>query len=120
MDERSETRFEFAANVEEAEPDPEAKIVVYRIAQEALLNCERHARAKRASLSVRRENGGFAIEIADDGVGFDPDEASDGGSFGLLAMRERAAAVGGRLDVDAKPGAGARLTLVIPDAGNAP
>ncbi|MBD3409976.1 MAG: PAS domain-containing protein [Ignavibacteriales bacterium] len=116
MNERSETRFEFAANVDEAELGAEAKIVVYRIAQEALLNCLRHARAERASLIVRRENGGFAIEIADDGVGFDPDKATDGASFGLLAMRERAAAVGGKLDVNAEPGRGARLTLVVPDA----
>ena len=80
-----------------------------RIAQEAISNAERHARAQTISLALEAIPGrGLQITVSDDGEGFDP--ASSGG-FGLAGMRERAAAIGADLTIASTPGAGACVTV---------
>jgi signal transduction histidine kinase len=89
---------------------------IYRVVQEALHNVVRHARAAKVTVSFRDENGAAAevvVEIADDGVGFDPSQVGSG-HLGLITMRERAEDLGGRLELRSQLGAGTRVILRVP------
>ena len=77
----------------------EVETALYRIVQESLTNVVKHAHASRVSVLLTRRNGSVAAVVEDDGRGFDPGEVPDGG-FGLLGMRERVAALGGRLELE--------------------
>jgi signal transduction histidine kinase len=91
---------------------------IYRIAAEALRNAARHARARHVSAEIRYEDRQFRLIVRDDGVGIDEQtlrEASTG-HFGLSGMRERAAIVGGRLEVLTRAGLGTVVELGIPAA----
>lgn len=85
---------------------------LFRIAQEALTNVARHARASRADVDLSRREGHLVLTIRDDGAGFDPDRP--GSSLGILGMRERARILGGSLEVACAPGRGTRVTAKIP------
>lgn len=89
---------------------------LYRIAQEALANTSRHAQARRIQLRLGRDNGWLRLEVRDDGRGFEPAQAGDSSRehFGLVGMRERAEALGGRIELDSRPGAGTRLVVEVP------
>ncbi|NLD71996.1 MAG: HAMP domain-containing protein [Chloroflexi bacterium] len=93
----------------------EAKIALYRIAQEALNNAAKHSGADQVEVTWGRSpeegEGAIALAIADDGRGFDP-AAEHAGRMGLGIMRERAAAVGADLCVASAPGQGARVRVV--------
>jgi PAS domain S-box-containing protein len=91
----------------------EAKEALYRIAQEALHNTVKHARASRAELRLERDAQGITLEVSDDGVGFDP-QASFPGHLGLKSMRERAARVGGALQVRSTRKKGTSIRVRIP------
>lgn len=99
----------------EITPDKERDTAVFRILQEALTNVARHAEARRVRVTTRRENGALLMSVEDDGKGI-PEEARTAsfGSLGLLGMRERAGALGGRLDVHALDGGGTVVTLEMP------
>ena len=84
---------------------------VYRLVQEALTNVAKHARATGVRVAVRQEGATIAIEVADDGRGFDPTAASAG--FGVHGMRERIALVGGTLDIVSGEG-GTLLRASVP------
>ncbi len=88
------------------------ELVVYRVAQEALANVTRHARAGEASLELGRRNGVVQLMIADLGAGFDAGRAPAG--QGIRAMRERALTIGARLDITSSPGAGTSVRLTLP------
>ncbi len=75
----------------------ELETTVYRVIQEALTNVSKHARADSARVAVRLEGGAVRIEVADDGVGFDPGTRTNG--FGLAGMRERVYLAGGTLEI---------------------
>jgi PAS domain S-box-containing protein len=102
-----------ASLCDEPEASLEAKETVYRIAQEALHNTVKHARASSVKIAMRCTPEGLTLDISDDGVGFDP-----GGDFpghlGLRSMRERAARLGGTLEVESAPAKGARIRARIP------
>ena len=85
-----------------------------RVAQEALNNALKHARAHRIEVRLRQGERDVALEIADDGVGFDAGAAGPRGGLGLRGMAERAARLGGRLAVESRPGAGTRVTVEVP------
>jgi signal transduction histidine kinase len=92
---------------------------VFRIAQEALHNALRHAGAGRLEVRLREDDDALALRVRDDGVGFDPDDpAGRSRSLGLTSMEERAAALGGRLDIASRPGAGTTITLEVPCDGD--
>ena len=106
----------------ESLPDA-CKICVYRIVQEALHNCEAHAAAARVRVSVRQLARELVVEIEDDGRGFaTARKAKDGPSngLGIVGMRERAAILGGVLDLDSSPGGGTRVRLALPVPPSAP
>jgi signal transduction histidine kinase len=87
---------------------------LYRIAQEALNNTLKHASARRVSVSLNLETDKVVLEIADDGVGFDPIASLAGHGLGMEGMYERAAEMGGALRIESKPGSGARLRVEVP------
>jgi signal transduction histidine kinase len=85
----------------------------YRIVQEALTNTLRHAHATRAEVTVRYAADAVAIEVTDDGAGGAPDPEA-GGGHGLVGMRERAALVGGTIEIGAPPQGGFRIRAELP------
>jgi signal transduction histidine kinase len=87
-----------------------------RVAQEALSNAVRHARAREVAVELSCEGGWLALRVTDDGCGFDVDSAATnpGAGFGLRGMRTRAAARGGRLEVLSRPGRGTEVVLRLP------
>jgi signal transduction histidine kinase len=101
-----------AALPEERLPAP-VETALYRIVQESLTNVVKHARAHRVSILVTRRGEAVAAVVEDDGAGFDPDATREGG-VGLLGMRERLALLGGRLDVESRPGGGTALAVEVP------
>ncbi len=100
---------------EEVALDDEAAISVYRIAQEALSNALRHARAEYVNVSLKRDNGhDLRLTVEDDGVGLSMNGASPNASqtgYGLVGMRERALMVGADLEILGEPGEGTTVTL---------
>ncbi|MGH3088861.1 MAG: PAS domain S-box protein, partial [Rubrobacteraceae bacterium] len=99
------------------EPDLalEAKEALYRIAQEALHNTVKHARASEVDLKLERGGTGISLEVSDDGAGFDPSE-SFSGRLGLKSMRERAERAGGTLEIESRPGEGTTIRAFMPQA----
>jgi signal transduction histidine kinase len=90
---------------------PATEIELLRIVQEALANIRKHADARSAWLRLESAETGLVLTIADDGSGFDPLQATGDDHFGLLSMRERAAAIGAELELDSGPGRGTRVTV---------
>jgi len=82
---------------------------LWRIAQEAVTNVERHARATHITISWRCDGREGQLEVADDGIGFPVGKAGRLDSYGLLGMRERADSIGATLEVDSQPGHGTRV-----------
>jgi two-component system, NarL family, sensor histidine kinase UhpB len=101
-----------AEGIEDGELDSDKEIVVYRVAQEALSNVAQHAGARRVELGLSANGHGVRLTVRDDGRGFDPDGEHD--SLGLSGMAERARLLGGRLEIDSRPGSGTALTLQVP------
>jgi PAS domain S-box-containing protein len=93
----------------------EAELDAYRLAQEALHNCVKHAQATHVHVRIGPAEDNprtLLVEVADDGVGFDPATAAPG--LGLVSMRERAERLGGQLVVGPRPGGGTVVRLVAP------
>jgi signal transduction histidine kinase len=91
--------------------------IVYRVAQESLQNAAKHSGAGRVMLSLRTSDRSVRLSVADNGAGFWTDIAKKKPmSFGLTGMRERAALIGGTLDVRSAPGKGVRVLLELPRA----
>ena len=92
------------------------KTCVYRVVQEALHNCEKHAAATHVKVTVRQTAESLQVEVRDDGRGFIYSEQEKAGTsgLGLLGMRERASMAGGTLKVDSAPGQGTRIAVHIP------
>ncbi len=98
---------------------PERDTELYHVVQEALVNIERHAGARRAWLRLQAGRDGVEVEIGDDGVGLANDAPVGGGHHGLAIMRDRAARLGATLAVDGRPGGGTRVRLQLPAASGA-
>ncbi len=93
----------------------EIETQIYRIAQEALNNAGKHARATNVRVIVSRDQDSITCTIRDDGVGFDPEAARVGQQgLGLLGIEERVAACGGSLQIHSAPGCGTELVAEIP------
>lgn len=87
--------------------------ILYRIAQEALNNANKHAEASSVSVSVVEGKRQLTMSISDDGKGFDP-AVRGNGKFGLMSMRERANSVGGELTIETNPTRGTTVQIVLP------
>jgi len=95
---------------------PQTELAIYRIVQEALQNVAAHAQARTAEVTLSFHPDLLQVTVQDDGRGFDVQraQAEAGKHIGLLGMQERAQAIGGRLDVESRPGQGTRVTLTVP------
>jgi signal transduction histidine kinase len=115
---RSGIACEFAESGGDQHLSDAVKTCVYRIVQEALNNCEKHARGTRIQVSIRAGPDMLIVEVADDGQGFTwNDKGMPGGGLGILGMRERAMMVGGKLTIESSPGHGTRVIASIPLPG---
>ena len=87
-------------------------------AQEALANVAKHAQATRAGVTLSYLARSVAVDVRDDGKGFDParlsDEPAGDGGFGLVAMRQRIEGLSGTLQVESEPGAGTGISACVP------
>ena len=114
---RSAVACEFSeSGVDELLPDS-VKTCVYRVIQEALHNCEKHAGASQVRVAVRQSQNVLRVEIEDNGRGVELNPKGmpqRGAGLGLLGMRERAARVGGSLALRSSPGLGTQISLEIP------
>ena len=105
--------IEFATHGEAA-VDPRAAAELLRIAQEAIQNSLRHAGAQRVDVELRSADGGLTLTVSDDGSGFDTgDAAMRSRRLGLTSMEERARDIGGRLEIDSRPGAGTTVRVEL-------
>ncbi len=92
---------------------PEVEEGLYRIAQEALNNTLRHAQAQRVSVRLHQNGRMVALEVVDDGIGFEPQQVRDQGGFGLRGMEERASRLGGQITVQSGPGEGTQIRVEV-------
>ncbi|MGW5722611.1 sensor histidine kinase [Amycolatopsis sp. NPDC003865] len=93
---------------------PELEVTLYRVAQEALANAEKHAKASRIGLTLSYSDDLVLLDVVDDGVGFRPGDRGDGTGFGLEAMRRRVQRVAGTLSVESTPGDGTAVSAQVP------
>jgi signal transduction histidine kinase len=96
--------------------DADAEFALLRAAQEALANVARHAHATRVGLTISYMENEVALDVRDDGVGFDPSALGQG--FGLVAMEQRIAGLAGRLLVESEPGGGTAVSACVPIAAS--
>ncbi len=90
----------------------EKELALYFIAQEALNNILKHAKAKKILVTLKNEQSYFILEVEDNGCGFDLNGADTGG-IGMKSMRERAAQIGGKLIISSTPGSGTKITVTL-------
>ena len=112
FDRRAQARASFWADPRLGELSPDAQVVVYRVAQEALVNAARHSGASRIEVSLEPSDSRVCLQVSDNGSGFAFDE--EGKGLGLSGMRERALLVGGTLEIDSSPGRGTTVKLEVP------
>lgn len=110
------TSMDFIVDVPEDSLDLpiELSTAVFRIAQEALTNVVRHSFASRVHIIMKALISELSLIVQDDGVGIDSERLAGSGSLGLVGMRERAAALGGRLTVEPGADRGTRVLLSVP------
>jgi signal transduction histidine kinase len=104
---------------------PEVEVTLLRVAQEALANVAKHARASRAGVTLSYMEDVVTLDVRDDGAGFDPSAPADGassngngnghaGGFGLIAMQQRVRRLAGQLEIESEPGAGTAVSASLP------
>jgi signal transduction histidine kinase len=121
---RSGIQSEYVADEEMPELSEETRTCIYRVAQEALNNCEKYSRATKARLVVRISEASIMLEISDNGAGFQlTPRGLPGRGTGLLGIRERVSRLRGSTLIDTTPGGGTRVVVTLPldraVAGNA-
>lgn len=108
---------EVTLDVSPVELPPHVEVALYRIAQEALQNVEKHAGASSVRLTLKSRDDSVRLVVHDDGRGFEErpdDDAASRHSYGMTGIRERAELIGARLRVDSVPGRGTTVEVVVP------
>ncbi len=97
---------------------PRIETILFRIAQEALTNCAKHAKAQNIEIAMQEREGMLELSIRDDGVGICGEtgekKKGKGAGWGVAIMRERVASVNGSLEIRSEPGRGTTLTAMVP------
>lgn len=93
---------------------PDLEVALYRVAQEALANAEKHAKASRVGLTLSYSDDVVLLAVVDDGVGFRPGDRGEGTGFGLDGMRQRVRRVAGTLSIESTPGGGTAVNAQVP------
>jgi signal transduction histidine kinase len=107
---RTGMRVQVASELADEMPE-EHKTCIYRLVQEALNNCARHAQASTVQVSVVGRHGKILVSVQDDGSGFYPQRIR---GLGLLGMEERVRHLGGSFEIDSRPGCGTLLRVALP------
>jgi signal transduction histidine kinase len=117
---QTELAVTFTATPEGLTAPSRISLQLLRIAQEALTNVRKHARAQRVDVHLVWQGDELELRVADDGVGFsdEPRQNASYRSYGLTSMRERAESIGGRLSVVTGPGQGSVITVTVPMASS--
>lgn len=99
-----------------SEPPESVRVILYRIAQEALVNVRKHAHATKVEIALEEGDEGYTLQVRDDGVGFEPSAISDPSlsHIGLTSMRERASLAGGWFRIESTSGSGTIAEAWIP------
>ncbi|GMR13874.1 MAG: hypothetical protein BMS9Abin29_2099 [Gemmatimonadota bacterium] len=95
----------------------DAKLVLYRVVQEALSNVIRHAEASHVSIQIDADQNVVRAIVEDDGIGFDPETVDGQRGLGLIGMKERVGGVGGSVTIESAATGGCRVLLSIPVVG---
>ncbi|RRS00510.1 sensor histidine kinase [Glycomyces terrestris] len=101
----------------EARPmHPEVEVTLLRVTQEALTNAAKHAGAGRIGITLSYMEDELALDVRDDGVGFEPARTTAGskGGYGLSAMRQRVSRIAGSLSIESEPGRGTVVSAIVP------
>ncbi len=93
---------------------PDAALALFRIAQEGLRNLKKHSGATKACVYLGKSGDDLHVSVADEGVGFDVKKLKDRPGLGIRSMEERALRLGGRLEINSKPGQGTRIDAWVP------
>ncbi|WP_153116167.1 sensor histidine kinase [Rhodocyclus tenuis] len=109
-----DVKISFTSDVGDARFSPDIELCCFRVTQEAATNCLRHAAARRFEVELRLESERLCLTIRDDGAGFDLAAQKDSGSLGLIGMRERVKAVGGKLVINSCPRLGTEILARFP------
>lgn len=99
--------------------DCDVATAIFRIVQESLSNARKHARCDMVRVSIAAAGEDVAVEIVDDGIGFDPRQTHEG-CFGLEGIRQRARLFGREARIESVPGGGTRIAVLLPVRGSAP
>lgn len=113
FEKRNGTRVTVRRSSEQINVPRELQLVAYRTAQEALTNVAKHARATAVDIDLSDREGVLTLEVSDNGQGLSPEALRKAKSFGLLGLKERAAKVGGWLDISSSP-RGTSVILSVP------
>jgi signal transduction histidine kinase len=112
-----QARYKVKTTVETADDivwlTQEQEHVIYRVAQEALLNSAQHAQAQHISVKIDETDAALRLIIKDDGTGFDPAAVDTNGHFGVQGMRERAELIGAELNVSSRVGQGTQIEMIF-------
>jgi PAS domain S-box-containing protein len=114
FEKRHGIRCRFATNRETVELSEERRTAVFRVCQEALTNIVKHASARHVEVELFLRGDAVTLEIRDDGEGLPSRSLEGRGRFGLIGMRERAAALGGWVEVSSAPGRGTTVMMSLP------
>jgi two-component system sensor histidine kinase UhpB len=116
LDEEYDLLVSLEGDLPESRLTEDARLALFRVVQEALLNVALHASAHRALVTFNPKPGEVLVEVQDDGVGFEPADLGGEGDprLGLVTMIERAGYARGRITVESSPGLGTRIRLVFP------
>jgi two-component system sensor histidine kinase UhpB len=112
QDRRGPASVQFWADPTLGDLPADVQVVIYRVAQEALVNAARHSRATRIEVTLENHGATVSLLVNDNGSGFA--FAEEGKGLGLSGMRERALLVGGRVEIDSRPGKGTMVKLEVP------
>lgn len=118
IEEKYDVKTEFQDDGQDKPLDEDIRALLFRNVRELLINIVKHAQAQHVKVSVARADKNICVGVEDDGVGFDPADvaaaAARRAEFGLFSIRERLEQLGGYLEIDSKPGQGAKITMVAP------
>jgi len=115
--ERSSIALDFHSGLDKCRLPPPVETAAYRIVQEALTNVLKHAHANRVSVMLEYRHDELLVIVEDNGRGFHPEvpfTVKERGGLGLVGIQERAALVGGKLNIESEPGSGTTLAIRIP------
>jgi signal transduction histidine kinase len=111
---QKDTRITMRTHLVEVDIPPPVQLLCYHVAREAVMNAVKHAEPTSITITLERTHEGARLTIADDGKGFDVEEGSPEGHYGLTMMKERAQVSGGEFRIESKAGEGSKVIADFP------